>query len=119
MSKVYIKQEKLVTIKKRKKDKMLILTIFIYAVALIYFFPILYMLLSGFKTEYQAVKPSLFFYPTIETFIKVLSDRNMYGYLQNSIFQVLTGTIICLALGVPAAFILVFGKFKKKGTGEK
>lgn len=43
----------------------------------------------------------------------------MYGFLQNSLFQVFIGTSICLALGIPAAFILVFGKFKKRDTGEK
>lgn len=107
------------SIKIKKIYKTTILSIVIFAVAILYFFPILYMVLTGFKTEFQAVKPSLFFIPTLETFIKVLSDRNMYRYLQNSIFQVVIGTFICLALGVPAAFILVFGKFKKKDTGDK
>jgi sorbitol/mannitol transport system permease protein len=108
-----------VLIKIRKAAKIPILTIYIFAVAIIYFFPILYMLLTGFKTEFQAVRPSLFFNPTLETFTKVLSDRNMYGFLKNSIFQVIMGTSISIVLGVPAAFILVFGKFKKKDTGEK
>ena len=103
----------------RRFDKTPILTVVIYAVAIIYFFPILYMLLTGFKNEYQAVNPSLFFNPTLETFSKVLSDRNMYGFLRNSIFQVVLGTTICLILGVPAAFILVFGKFKNSETGKK
>ncbi|MGI6777592.1 MAG: carbohydrate ABC transporter permease [Acetivibrionales bacterium] len=102
-----------------KINKNIFLAIFIYIIAFIYFFPILYMFLTGFKTEYQAVNPALFFNPTLETFAKVLSDRNMYGFLRNSLFQVVFGTIICLALGVPAAFILVFGKFKKKETGKK
>jgi sorbitol/mannitol transport system permease protein len=106
-------------IKIRKLFKKPVLTICIFAIAILYFFPILYMLLTGFKTEFQAVRPSLFFNPTLETFIKVLSDRNIYGFLQNSIFQVVIGTVICIALGVPAAFILVFGKFKKKDIREK
>ncbi|MHB8278892.1 MAG: carbohydrate ABC transporter permease [Candidatus Humimicrobiaceae bacterium] len=111
-----IKNENKYLIKKIVKTP--ILTIVVYAVALLYFFPILYMLLTGFKTEFQAVKPALFFVPTLETFTKVLSDKNMYGYLRNSGFQVIFGTLICLALGVPTAFILAFGKFKKK-MGEK
>jgi sorbitol/mannitol transport system permease protein len=119
MSQVRTMFENRIPIKKWKINKTIILTIVVYAVALLYFFPILYMLLTGFKTEYQAVKPSLFFNPTLETFTKVLNDKNMYGYLQNSVFQVIAGTVVCLALGVPAAFILVFGKFKKKDTGEK
>lgn len=99
--------------------KNIILAVFIYLAALLSFFPLLYMFLTAFKTEYQAVNPSMLFNPTLETFIKVLSDRNMYGYLRNSLFQVLLGTGFCLALGIPAAFILVFGKFGKKDTGDK
>ncbi len=119
MMQIHTSKEKHYSMKLRNTYRNLLLTVAVYAVALIYFFPLLYMFLTSFKTEFQAVNPSLFFSPTLETFFKVLSDRNMYGFLQNSIFQVLTGTIICLALGVPAAFILVFGKFKKKDTGDK
>lgn len=103
----------------RKTVRIAVLTIVIYALAIIYVSPILYMFISGFKTEYQAVSPSLIFTPTLETFAKVLGDSSMYGYLRNSGFQVLVGTALCLLLGVPAAFALVFGRFRKKGTQDK
>jgi sorbitol/mannitol transport system permease protein len=92
----------------KKAIRMIGLSIIIFAVAILYFSPILYMFLSAFKTEFQAVRPSLFFTPTLETFRKVLSDKNMYGFLRNSVFQVFGGTIGCLLLGVPAAFALIF-----------
>jgi sorbitol/mannitol transport system permease protein len=95
------------------------LAFIIYLIAIVYFSPILYMFLSGFKTEFQAVSPRLFFVPTLETFRKVLSDPSMWRYLRNSILQVVLGTSLCLAFGIPAAFGLIFGKFKKKGTNEK
>lgn len=95
------------------------LALIIYLVAVAYFSPILYMFLSGFKTEFQAISPRLFFKPTVETFQKVLSDPSMWGFLRNSLFQVLAGTILSLALGIPAAFGLIFGKFKKRTTNEK
>jgi sorbitol/mannitol transport system permease protein len=95
------------------------LTIVIFAIAIIYVSPVLYMFLSGFKTEYQAVNPSLVFTPTLETYQKVLSDSSMYSYLRNSLFQVVACTAISLALGTPAAFALVFGRFRKKGSREK
>ena len=98
----------------KKVFKKTVLTIIIFTVAIIYFSPVLYMHLSAFKTEYDAVSPSLFFSPTLETFQKVLGDENMYGYLKNSLFQVCAGTIICLLLGIPAAFALAFGKFKSR-----
>ena len=103
----------------KKAFRMIGLSIVIFAVAILYFSPILYMFLSAFKTEFQAVRPSLLFDPTLETFRKVLSDKNMYGFLQNSLFQVFAGTIGCLILGVPAAFALIFGKFKHKETNGK
>ena len=49
---------------RKRLGKKLLLTIVIYAIAFLYFFPILYMFLSGFKTEQQAVMPSLLFTPT-------------------------------------------------------
>jgi sorbitol/mannitol transport system permease protein len=103
----------------RKTVRIAALSILIYAVAIIYVSPILYMFLSGFKTEYQAVNPGLIFTPTLETFRKVLSDSSMYQYLRNSLFQVVIGSTICLALGVPAAFVLVFGKFRRKDSRDK
>ncbi len=102
----------------RKRIKLIALTVVIFAVAIAYFSPVLYMFLSAFKTEFQAVSPRLFFNPTFDTIRKVLSDPSMYGYLRNSLIQVLFGTSLCLALGIPAAFILVFGKFRKKTTNE-
>lgn len=119
MNQTRIINNKINLVKIKKLTNKTVLTIVTFAIALLYFFPILYMFMTGFKTEYQAVRPSLTFDPTLETFIKVLSDSNMYGYLNNSIFQVVLGTGICLVLGVPAAFILVFGSFKKKETGSK
>lgn len=103
----------------RKPLRLAIITIVVWAIAILYFSPIGYMFLTAFKTEYQAVAPSLIFTPTLETLKKVLSDKNMYGYVRNSLFQVFFGTGICLLLGVPAAFALVFGKFKKRDRGEK
>jgi sorbitol/mannitol transport system permease protein len=95
------------------------LAVIVYLIAVTYFSPILYMFLSGFKTEFQAVNPRIFFKPTIETFQKVLSDPSMWGFLRNSLFQVLAGTILSLALGIPAAFGLIFGRFRRKGTNDK
>ena len=105
-------------IQRRKLIKKLVLGIICYGFGILYFFPILYMFLTGFKTEIQAVNPALFFKPTLVTFQKVLKDPDMLLYLNNSIFQVIGSTIVCLLLGVPAAFALQFGRFKKPGTND-
>ncbi|MFP3043399.1 carbohydrate ABC transporter permease [Treponema primitia] len=107
------------TIRVRNFIKKLLLALVIYAIAILYFFPILYMFLSGFKTEQQAVMPAIFFKPTLATYRKVLSDPTMHQYLRNSLFQVFFGTVISLVLGIPAAFALVFGHLKKKESSGK
>lgn len=103
---------------RKKRIRMFFLTIAIFAIAIFYFSPILYMFLTSFKTEFQAVSPSLVFKPTLETMQKVLGDRNMYGFLKNSLFQVFFSTFFCLLLAIPASFALVFGHFKKRSTNE-
>jgi sorbitol/mannitol transport system permease protein len=95
------------------------LAVIIYAIAVLYFFPILYMFLSGFKTEVQAVNPHIFFKPTLETYKKVLGDPTMHSYLRNSLIQVFFGTTLCLGFGIPAAFAIAFGRFRKKTTPGK
>jgi sorbitol/mannitol transport system permease protein len=103
----------------RRTVRRIILGVLIYALAIFYFFPILYMFLSGFKTEAQAVSPAIFFKPTLSTYQKVLSDPTMYQYLRNSLFQVILGTGLSLLLGVPSAFALVFGHLKQKDSSGK
>lgn len=105
-------------IRNRAIIKKILLGIVCYGFGVIYFFPILYMFLTGFKTEFDAVNPALFFKPTLVTFEKVLRDPDMTMYLNNSIFQVLASTLVCTLLGVPAAFALQFGRFKKPGTSD-
>ncbi|MDR0475444.1 MAG: carbohydrate ABC transporter permease [Treponema sp.] len=106
-------------LRNRKFIKTAILFIAIYIIAILYFFPILYMFLSGFKTEQQAISPGIFFKPTLVTFQKVLMDPTMLQYLRNSLFQVFFGTSFSLLLGIPAAFTLVFGNLKKKDSSGK
>ena len=113
MSQTRTAQEINRAIQVKKTVRIAVMTIIIFAIAILYFSPVLYMFLSAFKTEYQAVSPALFFSPTLETFQKVLSDETMFRYLRNSLFQVFAGTIICLLLGTPAAFA-----FATMGWGE-
>ena len=107
------------SIRRKKLTKKTILTIVAYAFGLLYFFPILYMFLTGMKTELDAVNPSLIFNPTFETYEKIFNDASMYSYMYNSIFHVVTSTVICLLIGVPTSFVIQFGKFKKSTTNEK
>lgn len=46
--------------------KNVLLTLIIYGVALAYFFPVLYMFVTAFKTEFQAVYPTFRFSPILD-----------------------------------------------------
>ena len=66
----------------KKEARRWIAGIIILAFALFYFFPILYMILSGFKTEADAAVPAILFHPTLVTWQKVLADVSMINYLK-------------------------------------
>ncbi len=103
-------------IRTRRILKLTVMTVIIYTIAIVYFSPILYMFLTGFKTEHQAVLPRLFFTPTFETFQRVVGDPTMFRFIRNSAYQVFFGTLLSLLLGIPAAFGLVFGRLRKDTT---
>ncbi len=82
-----------------------------YLLGFLFFFPVLWMVLNGFKTEDQANgTPVFFFKPTLDQFREVTSDiagrasfSEVYG---NSFIIVLVSTAIVMMLAVPAAFAL-------------
>lgn len=81
------------------------------AIALIYSFPILYMVLSSFKREVEVAPPSLSFTPTLENYRAVISPE-LLAHLGNSIGITLTTVVLTVMLGVPAAYSIVFGRLR-------
>ncbi|MGI9252703.1 MAG: carbohydrate ABC transporter permease [Thermomicrobiales bacterium] len=80
-----------------------------WIIALIYFFPVLYMLLTSFKTEAAAVQlpPKLIFMPTLENYRAVFSI-NFGPFFRNSLIASLGSTLIVMILAIPAAYGLAF-----------
>jgi sorbitol/mannitol transport system permease protein len=78
-----------------------------WIVALIVFFPILYMFATGFKTENAAVElpPRLIASPTLENYRDVFSI-NFAPFFINSAIASLGSTAFVMLLGVPAAYAL-------------
>ncbi len=86
------------------------------AVGLVYFFPVIWMLLAAFKTRADALAtpPKLIFTPTLEHFwasFRRLSadgaqviDTGLLGNLANSLFISLVSVSLALALGALAAY---------------
>jgi sorbitol/mannitol transport system permease protein len=80
------------------------------------FFPILWTLLTGFKTEANAVAlpPSLIFKPTLEHYQNALVDASYLSYFVHSSAIAVGSTLLAFLLGVPAAYSL--GLFPTRRT---
>ncbi|OHV07699.1 carbohydrate ABC transporter permease [Kushneria phosphatilytica] len=92
------------------------LTVVGWVVALIMFFPILWMVLTAFKTEQTAftTTPEFFFSPTLESFRTALAQGAGYWhYAFNSFFTAAVSTLLGLVLAVPAAFAMAFYPSKR------
>jgi multiple sugar transport system permease protein len=79
--------------------------------------PILWMILSSFKTESGmfTLPPKVFFKPTFETYRYMFSEKGHFGeYLKNSAVASLLSTAISVMLGSLGGFAIARGKFRKE-----
>ncbi|MFC3683310.1 carbohydrate ABC transporter permease [Hydrogenophaga luteola] len=90
-------------------------TVAAWAVALLLFFPLGWLLLTAFKTELQAiaVPPELFFSPTLENFHEVQERSDYLHYAWNSVITSVVSTLVGLAIAAPAAYAMAFHKGKR------
>lgn len=96
---------------KKQKIKHVLLCLLAVVIALIWVFPILYMIISSFKAEVDVVVPGFIFSPTLENYKTVLSDT-FFQYLGNSVMITLGTVILTVLLAVPAGYALVFTPLK-------
>lgn len=90
------------------------LTALSWLVAILFFFPIFWMVLTSFKTELQAIAipPLWFFEPTLENF-SLINDRTDYTkYALNSIITSFGGTGLALLIAIPSAYAMAFSPGK-------
>ncbi|GAC1398620.1 MAG: carbohydrate ABC transporter permease [Ktedonobacteraceae bacterium] len=80
-----------------------------YILVIVLIFPVLWMVLTGFKTEIAAITtpPTLFFQPTLDQF-QLAIDGGFGAYLFNSVVASLVSTALAMVLGIPAAYAMVF-----------
>ena len=79
--------------------------------ALLFFFPVFWMLLSSFKEEQDAnTSPKLFFSPTLDRYSDVTeSTTGLLSFREaflNSFWIVVVSTVVVLVLAIPAAYAL-------------
>ncbi len=81
-----------------------------WGAALLLFFPILWMVLTSFKSEVAAiaVPPQVLFEPTLESYAEVQNRAEYLRFALNSIVVSLGGTLLALAFAVPAAYSMAF-----------
>jgi len=94
----------------------ILLTALAYFVALVMFFPILWMLLTAFKTEQNAftIDPHFLFVPTLDSFRVALEQGSGYlHYALNSVVSAVVSTLVGLLLAIPAAYAMAFFPTKR------
>ena len=86
-----------------------------WLIALLMFFPILFLTVTAFKTELQAIAvPSMWFFePTLENFSTVQERSDYLHYAWNSVFTSVMSTVLGLLIAVPAAFSFAFTPTKR------
>ncbi len=91
------------------------LTLLTYIIAFVMFFPILWMIMTSFKTEADAFAypPQVIFSPTLDNWEIALFDSNFIGYLRNTIIITVGSTLLALGLGIPAAYALAYYQTKR------
>ncbi len=90
------------------------LTALTWGVVFLFFFPVLWMMFTAFKSERDAatLPPTIFVELSLDGFSRVF-DRGFAIYLLNSLTSSLLSTLIVLALAIPAAYGLSVRPIKK------
>jgi sorbitol/mannitol transport system permease protein len=85
-----------------------------YLLVFLLAFPVLWMIITGFKTEIDAIAipPTVLFQPTLAQF-QLAFDGGFVAYFFNSAVASLVSTAIAMVLGIPAAYAMVFQMRKK------
>ncbi|MEC9482109.1 MAG: carbohydrate ABC transporter permease [Halomonas sp.] len=99
-------------------SRKLWLTLLGWGVAGLIFFPIFWMIVTGFKTEAEAIaEPSLVFAPTLENYTEVLQRADYLTFAMNSVLIAFGATLLALLLAIPSAYSMAFLPTRRtKGT---
>ncbi|EKE70688.1 MULTISPECIES: carbohydrate ABC transporter permease [Roseobacteraceae] len=92
-------------------NRKLVTTFFAWVVGLAIFFPILWTILTSFKTEAQAIAdPPIFFnfHWTLENYVTVQERSNYFRHFWNSVVLSGGSTLLGLIIAIPAAWSMAF-----------
>jgi sorbitol/mannitol transport system permease protein len=93
-------------------------TVAAWLITLLVVFPLIWLVLTSFKTELQAiaVPPRLFFTPTLESFREVNLRSDYLHHAANSVITSFVSTLLGLAIAAPAAYSMAF--FRSERTRD-
>jgi sorbitol/mannitol transport system permease protein len=88
-----------------------VITILAWTIGLMMFFPILWTILTSFKTEAEAISspPSFIAFEwTLENYLEVQERSNYFRHFANSVIISFGSTILGLLIAIPAAWAMAF-----------
>lgn len=91
--------------------KKTVFTLLAWTIALLIFFPILWTVLTSFKSEADAIASPpkfLFFNWTFENYHAVQERSNYFLHFRNSVIISLGSTVLALIIAIPAAWSMAF-----------
>ena len=90
-------------------------TLSAWSITLLIVFPLIWLVLTAFKTEQQAISvpPQLFFTPSMESFEEVNLRSDYLLYARNSVITSVISTLLGLAIAAPAAYSMAFFRTQK------
>jgi multiple sugar transport system permease protein len=102
----------------KSKGKIAVMTVIAWFATLLFLFPILWFFLLSLKDPQLtfASPPVFFFTPTLQAYEEILFHSNAPKQLVNSLIVAGGNTLLCLALGVPAAY--AFSRFRFRGRRD-
>ena len=99
-----------------KNQQKMVNTVIAWMIGLLIFFPVLWTVLTSFKTEAQAINDPplfLFFDWTLENYAIVQERSDYMKFLWNSIFIAGGSTLLGIIIAVPAAWSMAFVPTKR------
>jgi sorbitol/mannitol transport system permease protein len=90
-------------------------TVGAWSITLLVVFPLIWLVLTAFKTEQQAIAmpPQLFFTPTMASFAEVNLRSDYLLYARNSVITSVVSTLLGLAIAAPAAYSMAFFRTRR------
>ena len=96
------------------KRRTVFFTIAAWMIALIIFFPILYTIITSFKSETEAIQGfNLIPSGTVESYKAVQAQNSYFKFFVNSVVISVGSTLLALAVAIPAAWSMAFSPTRR------